>query len=115
MFLNHIDNLKAFELNGEGMQGVQKQILVSPEEGWQGWVMRRFILKKEGHTPYHRHPWPHINYVLSGEGILKTENEEKTVEAGSVAYIPADSLHQFLNKGEDDFSFICIVPEEGEG
>jgi quercetin dioxygenase-like cupin family protein len=41
------------------------------------------------------------------------EGEVNPVEAGSYAYIPANSLHQFRNVGETQFKFICIVPKEG--
>ena len=41
------------------------------------------------------------------------KGEINPVEAGSYAYSPANSLHQFRNVEETQFKFICIVPKEG--
>lgn len=89
------------------------RVLVSPKEGWKGYVMREIEVEKNGYTPKHFHPWPHINYIIEGEGSLYLEGVETSVKAGSFAYIPANSLHQFKNVGDTTFKFICIVPEEG--
>jgi quercetin dioxygenase-like cupin family protein len=75
--------------------------------------MRILEVGPQGCTPKHAHPWPHINYMVEGRGILYLEGEEQSVEAGSFAYIPAGKEHQFLNGGEGIFRFICIVPKEG--
>ncbi len=64
--------------------------------------------------PRHSHPWPHINYVVGGKGYLYLDGQEHSIETGAVAYVPGGVKHQFSNQGEDDFVFICIVPEEGE-
>ncbi len=89
------------------------KVLVGPADGWEGHVMREFILQKGGHTPKHVHPWPHINYIIEGEGTLFLNGQKNQVEAGSIAYVPNDALHQFENTGDGELRFICIVPEEG--
>lgn len=114
MPVGHIRELLGTRINNEQMKNVLKKVLVSPNEGWDGWVMRFFELGAGGHSPRHTHPWPHINYIISGQGILHLDGEDHPLEAGSFAYVPGGALHQFLNSGEEDFSFICIVPEEGD-
>jgi len=115
MFISHINKIAGLEMNKpDVMQGVVKKVLVGPEQGWQGWVMREFSLGAEGYTPRHSHPWPHINYVISGQGTLFLDGQEYSVEAGSIAYVPDNLEHQFRNSGREVFSFICIVPEEGD-
>lgn len=114
MYVGNVKNIQGITLNAPGIAGVFKQSLVGPAQGWEGWVMRLFTLGREGHTPRHSHPWPHINYVASGKGILYLDGKEHTVEPGSVAYIPGGAEHQFRNTGQEEFSFICIVPEEGD-
>jgi len=89
-------------------------VLVGPEQGWEGYVMRLFTVKGQGNSPRHAHPWPHINYIVAGEGILYLDGKEHTLKAGGVAFIPPDREHQFINRTDGDFSFICIVPEEGD-
>jgi quercetin dioxygenase-like cupin family protein len=75
--------------------------------------MRVVEVQSEGFTPRHSHPWPHINFVISGKGELMIEGEVNKIESGSYAYVPANNLHQFKNIGLETFKFICIVPKEG--
>lgn len=89
------------------------KVLIGEKEGWSDHVMRIIELGPEGHSPKHSHPWPHINYMIEGQGVLLIQGEEHAVAAGSYAYVPAGREHQFLNTGGDPFRFICIVPKEG--
>ncbi|MBE3588334.1 MAG: cupin domain-containing protein [Thermoanaerobacteraceae bacterium] len=114
MFVSNVKEIKSVDVKAPGAAGAVKQVLVGPAQGWNGWVMRLFTLKPGGHTPRHSHPWPHINYVVRGEGTLFLEGREYAAEAGSVAYIPSGAEHQFHNGGKGELSFICIVPEEGD-
>lgn len=114
MIINHINNLEGVRLEGEGISEVVKKVLISPKEGWNGWVMRVFELGSGGHTPKHTHDWPHINWVVSGKGTLFLEDKLYSIEEGSFAYVPNNALHQFKNEGGTKLTFICIVPLEGE-
>lgn len=89
------------------------KVLVGPNEGWSDHVMRVFELQPGGFTPKHSHDWPHINFILKGEGTLFLNGVENPVSAGSYAYVPGNELHQFKNAGNEPFMFICIVPKEG--
>lgn len=113
MIVNHESHVKGIAAKDPQAKDVIMKALVSPEEGWAGYVMRLFKIEAGGHTPKHAHPWPHINYIVSGQGILHLDGKEYEVEAGSFAYVPADKVHQFSNLGKEKFEFICIVPEEG--
>ena len=114
MIVAHIKDLPGIKLEGAQLQNVVKKVLISPENGWEGNVMRVFELGEGGYTPKHTHPWPHINYILKGKGSLHLDNQDYPLEAGSFAYVPAEKIHQFKNVGNEPFSFICIVPEEGD-
>jgi quercetin dioxygenase-like cupin family protein len=108
------EEMKSVEINMEAAKNVLKQTAITANEGWDGWSMRIFTLKKDGFTPFHNHSWPHINYIIKGKGSLFIDGEEKSVSPGDTAYIKGGEKHQFKNCGDDDFSFICIVPEEGD-
>jgi quercetin dioxygenase-like cupin family protein len=99
---------------GEGIAGVAKRVLVSPAEGWDGWVMRLFDVEPGGHTPRHSHPWPHINFVPSGRGTLYVGGEEQPLTPGSYAFVPGGVEHQFRAAPDEPLTFICIVPSEGD-
>jgi quercetin dioxygenase-like cupin family protein len=106
--------LEARPMTGEGVSGVLKRVLVSPAEGWDGWVMRLFEVAPGGHTPRHTHAWPHINFVDSGEGTLHLDGVDYQLGAAGFAFVPAGAQHQFSNRGDAAFVFVCIVPEAGE-
>ena len=106
--------LEGVELGGDDIAGVRKRVLVGPQEGWDGWVMRVFEIAPGGHTPLHRHPWPHINIGLEGHGSLRLDGKDSPMGAGGYAFIPAGAEHQFSNSGEEPCAVVCIVPEEGD-
>lgn len=111
--VRHESEIESVEVKGEGISGVRKQILVGPNDGWQGY-MRVFALEVGGNTPAHRHPWWHVNYVLEGEGTVFIDGVGHVVKAGSVAHIEGGKLHQFVNTGAVPLKFICLVPPEGD-
>ncbi len=114
MFVSSIEEIEAKPMEGEGVKNVLKKILLGPNEGWNSHVMRIFTIGKEGNTPKHKHPWPHINYVVEGEGVLFMDGKEYKVKKDYVAFVPANIEHQYRNTGENNFVIICIVPREGE-
>ena len=107
-------DVAAVPMAGAGVEGVVKRVLVSPEEGWDGWVLRVFDIDPGGHTPRHAHDWPHINFVAAGRGVLFLDGEDHALEAGSYAYVPAGHEHQFRAAADEPLSFVCIVPEAGD-
>lgn len=114
MIISHLNEIKGTKVEAPEVKNAVKKVLISPDNGWEGYVMRVFELGNGGQTPRHTHEWPHINYITGGKGILHLEGQDYDLEAGSFAYVPGGKLHQFQNKGNEPFSFICIVPEEGE-
>ncbi|KJS15282.1 MAG: cupin [Peptococcaceae bacterium BRH_c4b] len=114
MFVGNVKNIEEIKLTVPGVVNAFKKTLIGPGEGWEGWVMRLFTLKEKGNSPRHAHPWPHINYVVSGRGKLYIDGKENVLEQGSVAYVPSGAEHQFVSTGDENFAFICIVPEEGD-
>ncbi len=113
MIVNHEDNVSGVKFDNPETLGASMKALISPNEGWEGYVMRVLELTEGGYSPKHSHPWPHINYILEGQGVLHLEGEDHEIKKGSYAYVPGDKLHQFKNPGKDVFKFICIVPEIG--
>jgi quercetin dioxygenase-like cupin family protein len=111
--LIHESQAKPRPVYGEGLNGVQKQILVGPRDGFAGYL-REFTLEAGGHTPYHQHDWHHVVYVLEGQGSLRTEEGERPLSKGSVVYAPPGSLHGFANTGAGALRFLCLVPEKGD-
>lgn len=71
-------------------------------------------MKKGMETKEHVHTDEEQVYViLSGEGKLSIEGEEKIVSGGMLAYIPRNSKHRIVatGKGELVYIYIAIWPE----
>jgi len=113
MVVGNIEKLIANEITSTEAKNAKMKVLVGPDTGWDDYVMRVIEVEVGGYTPKHSHPWPHINYIISGDGELMIDGKNNPVKSGSYAYIPQDHLHQFKNVGNDVFKFICIVPKEG--
>lgn len=113
MVIGHIETCKASPVHSEGATGMSKQVPISQGEGWGDYVLRVFTLEPGGCSPRHRHPWPHINWIVSGTGLIDLGGIEHGVRSGSYAYIPGGVFHRFTNTGIEPFVFICIVPREG--
>jgi quercetin dioxygenase-like cupin family protein len=93
----------------EGAKNVRMQILT---KGAGNFIMRRFIVGKDGYTPLHKHEWEHEAFILKGKGIVVDEGKEIEVEQGTVIYVEPNKEHQFINKSEEPFEFICVIPSQ---
>ena len=113
MIVSHESKVLPTMTEMPGVKNTAMKVLIGAEQGWQDHVMRVIEVGAQGHTPRHAHPWPHINYMIEGRGVLFLEGEEQRVGPGSYAYIPPGKEHQFRNTGSGTFRFICIVPKEG--
>lgn len=100
--------------DGETVRKARKRVLIGPEEGAPNFVMRRFTIGPDGHSPYHTHPWEHQVYVLAGRGEVRFAGGVAAVKPGNFAYVPPMDEHQFVNTGDEAFEFLCVVPPEGE-
>lgn len=110
--IGHSEDIKKVVMESNEVKNASMQALVGPEEGWEDHVFRVVELEDEGYSPKHEHPWPHINYILEGEGELFIEGEVTPLKPGDYAVVSPNTLHQYRAKG-GHFKFICIVPKEG--
>jgi quercetin dioxygenase-like cupin family protein len=99
----------------EGAKGIYKQIPLSKKDGVPTFSFRVFTIEPGGHTPFHQHPFEHMNYVISGEGILVAEDRGQELKEGDFALILPGEKHQFRNSSENqNLRIICAVPKEYE-
>ena len=97
-------------LQGDGVSGVTKQVLIGPEQGSGNIALRRFIVAPGGYTPWHSHPFEHVVRVEAGAGEVRDESGQwHPLAAGKSVFVPADEQHQFRNAGARPFVFLCIV------
>jgi len=116
MKINSISKVEKVKLNIEGAKDTYKQIPISKNDGTPSFSFRVFTLEPNGYTPYHTHPFEHINYIMEGKGAVVMEGgEERPVKKGDFVLILPDERHQYKNKSaRKPFIVICAVPKEYE-
>ncbi len=87
------------------------QVLIAPGEG-PHFAMRRFTMKPGGGMPRHTNTVEHEQYVLQGRARIGIGDEVFEVQAGDVVFIPAGVPHWYQNIGDEDFVFLCMVPNQ---
>ena len=103
------------EVRMDGAYKAWKQVPLSREDGAPVYAYRVFTLEPGGHTPYHQHPYEHMNYIIQGTGALvNVYGEEQPIEAGDFALVLPDEKHRYKNKGDLPLILICGVPKEFE-
>lgn len=96
----------------EAAEGVTMRVAIGPEEGAPFFNMRVFEVEPGYATPHHSHWWEHEIFVLSGEGIVLTEQGEKAIAHGSTVFVPGGEMHRLRNTGDAMLRFLCLVPQE---
>ncbi len=100
----------------EGVKNAFKQVPISEKDGSPTFALRVFTIKPGGFTPYHQHPYEHLNYVIKGRGFIVNEKEElQNIKEGDFILVMPDEKHQYRNASDnEDFMMICGVPKEFE-
>jgi len=100
----------------EGVRDVTKQLPIGAADGTPVFSVRVFTIAAGGHTPYHSHPFEHLNYVIGGQGVVVDEaGKEIPIKKGDFGLILPDEKHQYRNTSPaDDLVVICAVPKEFE-
>ena len=111
--LEQVDKTK---MDMEGALDVDKQVPISKNDGSPNFSVRVFTINPGGHTPFHSHPFEHLNYLIQGRGVVVSEGgREQEIVQGSFALIQPDEMHQYKNKSDrDPMVLICAVPKEYE-
>ncbi len=94
----------------EPAQKVKIRWLINEKQDAPNFAMRRFEVAPGGQTPYHTHPWEHEVYVLEGKAVAVSKDGETPIGPGSVVMVYPDEEHNFVNKGDTDFVFLCMIP-----
>ncbi|UCF06429.1 MAG: cupin domain-containing protein [bacterium] len=94
----------------EGAEKATIRWLISQQDGAERFHLRLFELEPGGKTPLHTHEWEHEVFILKGSGTLIFEGKEHAFTDGQFILVPEGTEHSFLNTGEGNLQFLCIVP-----
>ena len=93
-----------------GSKGTSIRVLVSPEDGAQNFILRRFEIELNGIIGLHNHIQEHEIYILSGKGEVFKDEETIKIKENDVLYVPPNEPHGYRNTGNDNLIFLCTIP-----
>ncbi len=115
MIVKKIKDVPKLKLTMERAKGVYKQIPISSADGTPEYSFRVFTVEPGGNTPFHKHPYEHLNYIIAGKGVLVGEKEEREIEEGDFALVLPNEMHSYKNTHPTkDLVLICAVKKEFE-
>ena len=86
-----------------------RKVLIGPDQG-PNFAMRRFSIAPGGSMPEHTNMIEHEQYVLGGSARVGIDGEVYDVKKDDVVFIPAGVPHWYETTGDEDFEFLCVVP-----
>lgn len=99
----------------EDAPGVLRRVAIGAEDGAPRFAMRVIEISTASSTPFHSHWWEHEVFVLTGKGVVKSQEGEKPIAEGTVVYVAPGEEHCFTNTGGDVLRVICVIPLENSG
>jgi len=116
MKITSLDEIEKTKVMLEGAKEVWKQVPISKNDGSPLFSFRVFTIEPNGHTPYHTHPFEHLNFIIEGKGVMANEKSvEQEIQAGDFALVLPDEKHQYRNtSASEPLLMICAVPKDYE-
>lgn len=84
--------------------------VIGEPEGAPNFAMRVIEFEPGAVFETHHHPYEHEIFVLEGEGVAHTPDEEHVMRPGIALYVPPDEHHGYRNTGDGPLRFICVIP-----
>jgi quercetin dioxygenase-like cupin family protein len=114
MKITSLQECESFPVDMAGASGATRQVPIGKADGAPNFSIRVFTLEPGGHTPHHQHESEHLNYILSGSGIVMDGETPRPVHAGLFLLVRPQEKHQYRNTGDVPLVFMCMVPSRYE-
>ena len=116
MKITNLANIPKVKADMPGAKDTYKQLPISKADGSEVFSFRVFTIAPGGHTPFHEHPFEHLNYIIAGQGAIVAEDlSEQKITKGDFALVAANEKHRYKNLcAEEDLVLICAVEKEYE-
>ena len=92
-------------------EGTSMQVLIPPSAA-ENFIMRRIVIKAGGSMPNHTNSVEHEQYVLAGSAEVGIGDKVYHIKQDDVLLIPAGVPHWYKASAEEDYVFICLIPNK---
>jgi quercetin dioxygenase-like cupin family protein len=110
MIVGRYDERVEKKVTQYGSTGTTIRWLINRDNGARTFAMRRFEVQPGGEIPLHKHEADHEIYILSGEGVAFSSEQEAAIKADTYLYISPNEEHGYRNTGNAPLVFICVIP-----
>ncbi len=109
-----VKNLREIPVEKLGAgKSTYRQVLIGPDES-PNFAMRRFIMEPGGGIPAHTNSVEHEQFVLRGRARIGIGDAVYEVKPDDVLFIPAGVPHWYEVQGDENFEFLCMVPNQDD-
>jgi quercetin dioxygenase-like cupin family protein len=106
----NLAELRYIQYPGHFAQALSKAIVTPATVGSRFFDHRMSSYEPGAYVESHVHKvQEQIYHVLSGEGVLTVDGEDRLVRANDVTYIPPGVVHEFHCTGNDNLVFLVIT------
>jgi quercetin dioxygenase-like cupin family protein len=109
MSIKHVSEVPLQEVKAGDFANMQ--VLISAQEA-PHFAMRRFVMEPGGGMPEHTNTVEHEQYILRGHASIGIGEVQYEVKVGDVVFIPEGVPHWYQNIGDENFEFLCIIPNQ---
>jgi mannose-6-phosphate isomerase-like protein (cupin superfamily) len=94
-------------VGGDGASGLALARLYQNAE--RAFTFQLARIEPGGISRRHRHAWEQVNFVLSGEGIVETEEGQLKIGPGDCVIMEGDVEHAILNQGSEPLLLVGVL------
>ena len=106
----NLAEIRYIQYPGHFEQALSKAIVTPATVGSRFFDHRMSSYEPGAYVESHVHKvQEQIYHVLSGEGVLTVDGEDRLVRANDVTYIPPGVVHEFHNTGNDNLVFLVVT------
>jgi ribulose-bisphosphate carboxylase large chain len=89
--------------------GIERTLLVGGRGEKTAFHLRYFEIEPGGYSSLEHHGHEHVVAVLRGRGEVQLGETVHELGFGDTVYVAPHEVHQFRNRSEEPFGFLCMV------
>ena len=106
----HYTEVAANVVGAEAPGARMRWLIDDTHDGAPVYALRMVEIDPGGHSPHHRHPYEHENFVVEGRGRVFISGQWHELKPGDVVFVPSNVEHEYANAGDATFKFLCGSP-----
>lgn len=100
-----------YKPEGNDWEGTSRQVIIGYREETKFHV-RYFAISPGGYSSLEKHRHSHAVTIIRGTGKVILGDKVMDLKFLDTVYVSPDTPHQFINDGEEEFGFLCVVDAE---